>query len=70
MPARSTESNLLLFTDYVVKAFIEHEQVDAFFSDFSKAFDSVNHNLLVRKLQYNGIKGNVFKFTRNISYDL
>ena len=65
MPARSTEFNLLLFTDYVAKAFIEHEQVDAFFSDFSKAFNSVNHELLVRKLHNNGIKGNVLNWIRS-----
>ena len=62
LPAKSTESNLLLFTDYVAKAFIEHEQVDAFFSDFSKAFDSVNHELLIRKLYNNGIRDNVLKW--------
>ena len=62
LPAKSTESNLLLFTDYVAKAFIEQEQVDTFFSNFSKAFDSVNHELLIRKLYNNGIRGNVLKW--------
>ena len=61
LTARSTESNLLLFTDYVAKAFIEHKQVDAFFSDVSKAFDSVNYELPSRKLFNNGIRGNVLK---------
>ncbi|KAK9730306.1 hypothetical protein QE152_g15340 [Popillia japonica] len=34
-------------------------QVDAVYSDFSKAFDKVNLPLLVKKLNYYGVAGNV-----------
>ena len=56
-PSRSTESNLALFTDYISESFELGEQIDAFYSDFSRAFDSVNHRLLFRKLSNIGVRG-------------
>ena len=34
----------------------------AIFLDLAKAFDSVSHNILLRKLQHYGIRGNVYNF--------
>lgn len=50
-PHRSCTTNLLQFTDYVYSAFERKDQVDVLFADFSKAFDRVPHNILIRKLR-------------------
>jgi len=50
MKRRTTTTNLLKLTSLVIKGFKKHLQTDDIFSDFSKAFDSVNHVILVRKL--------------------
>ena len=47
---RSTTTNLLEFTSLVNDAFSEKKQTDVIYTDFSKAFDSVNHDLLLTKL--------------------
>lgn len=54
---RSTLSNLLEFKNYLCHAFATGGQVDAVYLDFSKAFDKVNHSLLINKLSYYGIHG-------------
>lgn len=36
-------SNLIIFNNYIIKAFGEHSQVDVIFTDFSDAFDRVDH---------------------------
>lgn len=54
---RSTTTNLLLFVDYVLNGMGHCGQVDALYTDFSKAFDKVNHQLLIQKLQLLGVSG-------------
>ena len=44
---RSTVTNLMEFTTF---AFKHHHQVDVLYTDFSKAFDKVNHSILISKL--------------------
>ena len=55
MTLRFIESNLDLFIRYISDFFELNEQIDTFYSDFSRAFDSVNHKLLIRKLQNIGV---------------
>lgn len=38
------------------------EQVDFIFTDFRKAFDKVDHLLLLQKLAFNGIRGNLLRW--------
>ncbi|XP_046666438.1 uncharacterized protein LOC124358191 [Homalodisca vitripennis] len=54
---RSTTSNLLSFQNSILKAFSNSHQVDAIYTDFSKAFDRVSHNYLVAKLRAVGVGG-------------
>lgn len=62
MPGRSTCSNLLLVTNDIVKAFNCQSQLDVIYTDFSKAFDKVDHVVLLHKLKLYGITGELLKF--------
>jgi len=49
MKRRSTSTNLLEFTSVIRRAFKNNNQTDVIFTDFSKAFDAVNHQLELKK---------------------
>lgn len=51
---RSTVTNLMVYQDALLNAFESGIQVDAVYTDFSKAFDRVNQRLLIYKLQNMG----------------
>ena len=53
--ARSTTSNLLIYENYILNSLEAGLQVDSVYMDFSKAFDRVNHVLLLAKLEAIGI---------------
>ena len=57
MTGKSCTTQLLSAYDTVGKHLDEGKQTDMLFLDFSKAFDSVNHNLLINKLQKLGFSG-------------
>jgi len=46
----STTTNLFELTSFVIQGFKNNLRTDVIYTDFSKAFYSVNHYLLVRKL--------------------
>ncbi|CAK1593017.1 unnamed protein product [Parnassius mnemosyne] len=50
IPGRSTETNLCEFQDETLEAMERGYQVDAVYTDFSKAFDKISHNLMIAKL--------------------
>ena len=54
---RSTLSQLILHHDQILKAMEEGASVDAIYLDFAKAFDKVDHGLLLHKLKRAGVKG-------------
>lgn len=54
---RSTHSNLVAFAENVIEHVDRRIQVDAVYTDFSKAFDKVDHQLLIQKLEKFGIHG-------------
>ena len=56
-PKRSTELALVSFTKYVLDAFDNNDFVLSVFLDLSKAFDTVDHEILLSKLHHYGIRG-------------
>ena len=55
LSGRSTTTNLMEFVGSVKAAMEGGNQVDALYLDFSKAFDCLNHGLLVEKLRKYGV---------------
>jgi Reverse transcriptase (RNA-dependent DNA polymerase) len=66
---RSTTTNLCIYADDLAKNLNDHKQVDSIYTDFSKAFDSVNHVLLLHKLQSFGIVGNMYKLLESYLFE-
>ena len=54
---RSCLTNLISFYDKVTHLVDEGKAVDMFYLDFSKAFDTVPHNILLEKLAAHGLDG-------------
>lgn len=59
---RSCETQLILTQHQWATAFDEDRQVDVVFLDFSKAFDKVNHSVLMQKLGNFGITGSLLQW--------
>jgi hypothetical protein len=59
---RSTISNLSLLNDYVSFEMSRGSQVDVIYTDYSKAFDRIDHDLLISKLHKMGISGDLLRW--------
>jgi hypothetical protein len=57
-----TLTNLLAFTEKIHEAFSNNCLLDAIYTDFSKAFDLVNHSALIYKLACSGIRGDLLRW--------
>lgn len=59
---KSTTSNLLIYSNFLFSNMDRGHQVDAIYCDFKKAFDKVDHLILIKKIIYNGIRGNLLRW--------
>ena len=57
MPGKSTQTQLLLFYEDIYEALLEGKRLDTVFLDFARAFDKVNHQILLHKIVKHNIKG-------------
>lgn len=58
---RSTCTNLAVYQNFLISSIEAGYQVDSVYTDISKAFDSVCHSLLIKKLSEIGVSGSYIK---------
>ena len=66
---RSTTTNLTEYCSFLRQKLAVGCQVDSIYTDFSKAFDKVDHGLLLFKLYKLGIRGSVLSWIKSYLHD-
>ena len=62
---KSTVTNLSEFVTYALKGINAGSQIDVLYTDFAKAFDRVNHNILITKLHSYNIPKNLIAWIQS-----
>ena len=65
VPGRSAQTNLSVFTQFVCKVLDQRGQVDVVYTDLSSAFDSVDHSILLNKLDMFGVGSSFLALLRS-----
>ena len=70
LPAKSCTTQMIPFFDSLVLTINDMSSTDVIYFDFAKAFDSVNHDIILHKLKYKfNIDGKLLKFLVNYLQD-
>ena len=69
VPGRSCVTNLSILMKDLLSAVNSKSQCDIIYTDFAKAFDSINHSLLLHKLTSFGVQGTHLKWFRSYLND-
>ena len=65
MKGRSCLTNPISFYDQMMRLVDEGKAVDVIYLDFSKAFDTVSHNILLKKLAARGLDWRTLCWVKN-----
>ena len=66
LPGKSCTTQLIPFIDNLALSLNNSNRTDVIYFDFAKAFDSVNHDIILHKLKFSfGIDGTMLKFILN-----
>ena len=66
MPCRSTTTNLAVYSEIITKCLDNKSQLHSIYTDFSRAFDVVPHNLLLTKMERQfGISSNLLSWFKS-----
>ena len=63
-PGRSCLTQLLAHINIVLENFLLNKDTDSIYLDYAKAFDKVDHELLIHKLQCYGIQGELLQWIK------
>ena len=66
---RSCVSQLIATLNDFANSLKDHKQIDAILLDFSKAFDKVDHEGLIQKLEHLGIRDSLLNWIRSFLID-
>ena len=59
---RKLSDTIVKFLDYVYLSLDKKQSTIAVYLDFSMAFDTINYEMLMSKLQHNGIRGGMLSW--------
>ncbi|KAI5739254.1 hypothetical protein M8J77_016910 [Diaphorina citri] len=62
IPGKSVSTNLLEYSNFISSNLSSGTQVDSIYLDLTKAFDRVNHKVLLSKLRGHGIEGTLLEW--------
>jgi hypothetical protein len=66
---RSTITNLISYTSNLFNALDKNKQIDSIYTDFRKAFDIVDHRILLEKIAFNGIRGSLWRWFKSYIFN-
>lgn len=69
MPKRSTNTNLIAYTSFIALSLQKGQQVDSIYTDFSAAFDKINHQIAVAKFERLGFGGPFLRWLKSYLCD-
>ena len=66
LPEKSCTTQMIPFADDLAMGIQQKSRIDVIYFDFAKAFDSVNHDIILQKLKYQfNIDGTMLNFLKS-----